>query len=79
MHLLSVRRACESWGICYGMAAAPVCSIVTMWLRPARYKNNVEFLSAMETSSQYGWNAVYEHQKEMLCEKLGGVYCGRRR
>merc|ERR1719188_1328391 len=35
---------------------------------------------AMETSAQYGmWNAVYEHQKEMLCEKLGGVYCARRR
>lgn len=34
---------------------------------------------AMEASPQYGWDAVHEHQKEMLCEKLGGVYCGRRR
>ena len=33
----------------------------------------------MEASPQYGWDAVHEHQKEMLCEKLGGVYCGRRR
>ena len=76
---------CSVWqclGPAYQDMQTFICTSVysdNMRLRPARYKNNVEFLSAMETSSQYGWNAVYEHQKEMLCEKLGGVYCGRRR